>query len=144
MENIVEGTDLIAKFIRNVAQIGIAVTAVALCVMGKAFRLVHQKPYMGKKRSAGLAFWWKLVEPELGSDKSSELTIVGIIWNSNGGGSLHIGRHVFNLMPGMPQEHGRMTYKFCIFYNRPADLTRIRGENDHDNTHAKITRETRT
>lgn len=130
MEDVVKYTDLIAKLIRDVAQMGLALTAVVLWWTGKAFRLVYQIPHEGKKRSAGLAFWWKLVEPGPGSEKSSELTITGIIWNSNGGGSFHIGKHVFNLMPGMPQEHGRLAYKFGIFYNRPRDLTKIRRKNE--------------
>lgn len=126
MESVVEYTDLVAKLVRDIAQLVLALTAVALCWTGKAFRLVHQTPHEGKKRSAGLAFWWRLVEPDPGSKKSSELTIAGIMWNTNGGGSFHIGKHVFNLMPGMPQEHGHLTYKFCIFFNRPSDLTKIR------------------
>lgn len=126
MEEIIAISDAIAKLLRDAAQIGLAIVAIVLCVLGRAFRFVYQTPHEGRKRLAGFAFWWKLVEPDIGSKKSSELTIVGILWNSGGGGSFHIGKHVFNVMPGMPQEHGRLSCKIGIFYNRPKDLTAIR------------------
>ena len=130
MEEVVVFTDHLAQLLRNVAQIGIAVVALVLSVTGRALRPVYQIPHRGRKRLAGFAFWWRTVEPGIGSGKSPELTITGILWNSSGGGSIHIGRHVFNLMPGMPQEHSRLGCRLGIFYNRPKDFTAIRPEKE--------------
>lgn len=123
MNGIAGFLDEFAQFSRDFVQFLSVIAAVVLCCTGRVLRPVYQTPEGCKKRCAGFAFWWKVVEPVPSLDQPPSLVITGLIWNSLGGGQFHIGKHSFEIIAGAPQEYSHLVHKFSTGYRLFKDLT---------------------
>lgn len=106
-----------ANTIVDIVQIATAIGAFVLWRTGRGFRWIHHTPREGKQRRAGYCLWWTFATTKSGS----KLTITGLLWKYEGGGSFQIGPHNFNLIPGYDASHGATKHEFTTFLNPPKD-----------------------
>lgn len=118
---------VLAGTIVDIMQITTAIGALVLWRTGRGFRWVYHTPSMGEQRRAGYCLWWTFATTKNGS----KLTITGLLWKHEGGGSFQIGPHSFNLIPGYDTSHGATKHEFTTFLNPPKDQN-MWGRREHD------------